>query len=120
MPRTFVSARWMRSAALVGALALVAPILSGTSARAQGVPVVDTQNIAQNIEQLRQMIEDEILQNEQLVQLREQLTTLTDQLAELQRTVSSINAYAEQYVTQRSEVCATPSPSARARSPPAS
>ena len=45
---------------------------------AQGVPVVDTQNIAQNIQQLRQMIEDEILQNEQLVQLREQLATLTD------------------------------------------
>ncbi len=32
---------------------------------AQGVPVVDTQDIAQNIQQLRQMIEDEILQNEQ-------------------------------------------------------
>ena len=40
-------------------------------AAAQGVPVVDTQNIAQNIQQLRQMIEDEILQNEQLTQLRE-------------------------------------------------
>ncbi|QEW23602.1 P-type DNA transfer protein VirB5 (plasmid) [Marinibacterium anthonyi] len=95
MPRTFVSARWMRSAALVGALALVAPILSLTSARAQGVPVVDTQNIAQNIEQLRQMIEDEILQNEQLVQLREQLTTLTDQLAELQRTYEALTRLAE-------------------------
>ena len=55
-------------------------------ALAQGVPVVDTQNIAQNIQQLRQMIEDEILQNEQLTQLREQLATLTEQLAELQRT----------------------------------
>ena len=30
-------------------------------ALAQGVPVVDTQNITQNIQQLRQMIEDEIL-----------------------------------------------------------
>ena len=49
-------------------------------AAAQGVPVVDTQNIAQNIQQLRQMIEDEILQNEQLTQLREQLATLTEQL----------------------------------------
>ena len=31
-----------------------------SAAVAQGVPVVDTQNIAQNIQQLRQMIEDEI------------------------------------------------------------
>ncbi|MEM6275340.1 MAG: type IV secretion system protein [Pseudomonadota bacterium] len=64
-------------------------------ALAQGVPVVDTQNIAQNIQQLRQMIEDEILQNEQLLQLREQLTTLTDQLAELQRTYEALTRLAE-------------------------
>jgi len=57
--------------------------------------VVDTQNIAQNIQQLRQMIEDEILQNEQLVQLREQLATLTDQLAELQRTYQALTRLAE-------------------------
>ena len=95
MPRTFVSARWMRSAALVGALALAGSVLSGPPVRAQGVPVVDTQNIAQNIEQLRQMIEDEILQNEQLVQLREHLTTLTDQLAELQRTYEALTRLAE-------------------------
>lgn len=65
------------------------------SAAAQGVPVVDTQNIAQNIQQLRQMIEDELLQNEQLLQLREQLTTLTDQLAELQRTYEALTRLAE-------------------------
>ncbi|MEO0831480.1 MAG: type IV secretion system protein, partial [Pseudomonadota bacterium] len=59
-------------------------------ALAQGVPVVDTQNIAQNIQQLQQMIEDEILQNEQLTQLREQLGLLTDQLAELQRTYEAV------------------------------
>lgn len=64
-------------------------------ALAQGVPVVDTQNIAQNIQQLRQMIEDEILQNEQLTQLRQQLTTLTDQLAELQRTYEALTRLAE-------------------------
>ena len=64
-------------------------------AAAQGVPVVDTQNIAQNIQQLRQMIEDEILQNEQLTQLREQLATLTDQLAELQRTYEALTRLAE-------------------------
>ncbi|MGR3367149.1 type IV secretion system protein, partial [Salipiger bermudensis] len=61
---------------------------------AQGVPVVDTQNIAQNIQQLRQMIEDEILQNEQLTQLREQLGLLTDQLAELQRTYEALTRLA--------------------------
>lgn len=65
------------------------------SATAQGVPVVDTQNIAQNIQQLRQMIEDEILQNEQLLQLQEQLSTLTDQLAELQRTYEALTRLAE-------------------------
>jgi len=64
-------------------------------AAAQGVPVVDTQNIAQNIQQLRQMIEDEILQNEQLTQLREQLGLLTDQLAELQRTYEALTRLAE-------------------------
>ena len=75
-------------------IALSATLLS-TSAVAQGVPVVDTQNIAQNIQQLRQMIEDELLQNEQLRQLREQLTTLTDQLAELQRTYEALTRLAE-------------------------
>ena len=73
---------------------LPATLLS-TSAVAQGVPVVDTQNIAQNIQQLRQMVEDELLQNEQLLQLREQLTTLTDQLAELQRTYEALTRLAE-------------------------
>lgn len=77
-------------------LGLAAPIsLLPGSAAAQGVPVVDTQNIAQNIQQLRQMIEDELLQNEQLLQLREQLTTLTDQLAELQRTYEALTRLAE-------------------------
>jgi type IV secretion system protein VirB5 len=75
---------------------VTAPItLLPFTAAAQGVPVVDTQNIAQNIQQLRQMIEDEILQNEQLLQLREQLTTLTDQLAELQRTYEALTRLAE-------------------------
>ncbi len=75
---------------------IVTPLtLIPSTATAQGVPVVDTQNIAQNIQQLRQMIEDELLQNEQLLQLREQLTTLTDQLAELQRTYEALTRLAE-------------------------
>jgi type IV secretion system protein VirB5 len=86
----------LRTAAFLGGFAvLLAPALTSGPAQAQGVPVVDTQNIAQNIQQLRQMIEDEILQNEQLTQLREQLTTLTDQLAELQRTYEALTRLAE-------------------------
>ena len=86
---------WKTSAALAIALAVSAPHATVTPARAQGVPVVDTQNIAQNIQQLRQMIEDEVLQNEQLAQLREQLATLTDQLAELQKTYQALTRLAE-------------------------
>ncbi|WP_127600637.1 type IV secretion system protein [Nitratireductor alexandrii] len=95
MPHRFVTAAPLRALALASALTLIGPVLTVTPANAQGVPVVDTQNIAQNIQQLRQMIEDEILQNEQLVQLREQLATLTDQLAELQRTYEALTRLAE-------------------------
>ena len=95
MPHRFVDTRPVRVLALASALTLSAPFFASTPALAQGVPVVDTQNIAQNIQQLRQMIEDEILQNEQLVQLREQLATLTDQLAELQRTYEALTRLAE-------------------------
>jgi len=80
--------------ALASTLGLALNLGTPLPALAQGVPVVDTQNIAQNIQQLRQMIEDEILQNEQLVQLREQLATLTDQLAELQRTYEALTRLA--------------------------
>lgn len=99
MPRTtalfLAPAKLLRSTALVTALALGGSFIAGNATYAQGVPVVDTQNITQNIQQLRQMIEDEILQNEQLVQLREQLATLTDQLAELQRTYEALTRLAE-------------------------
>lgn len=95
MPRTHTLTKLLRSTALVAAMTLGSPFIASNAAYAQGVPVVDTQNIAQNIHQLRQMIEDEILQNEQLVQLREQLATLTDQLAELQRTYEALTRLAE-------------------------
>ena len=84
------------SFALLLPVGIAAPVIILTApAYAQGVPVVDTQNIAQNIQQLRQMIEDELLQNEQLLQLREQLTTLTDQLAQLQETYAALTRLAE-------------------------
>ena len=95
MPHRFVTAAPLRALALAITLASSVQVLTISPARAQGVPVVDTQNIAQNIQQLRQMIEDEILQNEQLTQLREQLATLTDQLAELQRTYEALTRLAE-------------------------
>ena len=92
--RMFISAPF-RALTLASVLALCSPFVTSAPALAQGVPVVDTQNIAQNIQQLRQMIEDEILQNEQLVQLRDQLATLTEQLAELQRTYEALTRLAE-------------------------
>ncbi len=81
--------------ALVTMLGLGLHVAPMSPATAQGVPVVDTQNIAQNIQQLRQMIEDEILQNEQLTQLREQFGLLTEQLAELQITYEALTRLAE-------------------------
>lgn len=95
MPHPFAAAGPLRILVLASTLAFSVSYLPISPAQAQGVPVVDTQNIAQNIEQLRQMIEDEILQNEQLLQLREQLSTLTDQLAELQRTYEALTRLAE-------------------------
>ncbi|KHQ50046.1 type IV secretion system protein [Mameliella alba] len=95
MPGRFITAVPLRALALASALALSLPLLTFTPAKAQGVPVIDARNIAQNIQQLRQMIEDEILQNKQLTQLREQLGLLTDQLAELQRTYEALTRLAE-------------------------
>jgi len=95
MTKAARQSNWLRRAAFVGALAVLAPLPVTAPVVAQGVPTVDAQNIAQNIQQLRQMIEDELLQNEQLLQLREQLATLTDQLAELQRTYEALTRLAE-------------------------
>jgi len=86
---------WLLRTALATTVGIGLQLTPVSPAFAQGVPVVDTQNIAQNIQQLRQMIEDEILQNEQLAQLRQQLATLTDQLAELQRTYEALTRLAE-------------------------
>ncbi|MEP3332293.1 type IV secretion system protein [Sedimentitalea sp.] len=95
MLSSFTLARQTRAIAITFAFALVTPFAFDAPAGAQGVPVIDTQNIAQNIQQLRQMIEDEILQNEQLLQLREHLSMLTDQLAEMQRTYEALTRLAE-------------------------
>jgi type IV secretion system protein VirB5 len=65
-------------------------LMGGGAAFAQGVPTVDTRNIAQEIQQLRQMIEDEVLQNEQLQQALNQLGTLREQYAQLQETYAAL------------------------------
>ena len=99
---------WARRSVCLTALGLLiatapAPFLA-VPAVAQGVPTVDTQNIAQEIQQLRQMIEDEILQNEQLVQLREQFATLQDQLAQLQDTYAALTGLMELPTVIRTEM----------------
>lgn len=90
---------FIRSTAIVTVFAsgiIATPSLWGSDAAfAQGVPTVDVRNIAQEIQQLRQMIADEILQNDQLLQLREQYETLTDQLAELQATYDALTGLIE-------------------------
>lgn len=91
----FHAPRTARASSLTAALVAIALAATPTWVEAQGLPVVDTQNIAQNIRQLRQMVEDEILQNEQLNQLREHLATLNEQLLELQRTYEALTGLAE-------------------------
>lgn len=91
----FHAPRTSGASSFTAALVAIAFAVTPTWAVAQGIPVVDTQNIAQNIRQLRQMVEDEILQNEQLNQLREHLATLNEQLLELQRTYDALTGLAE-------------------------
>ena len=103
--RTF---SWARRRLCLTALGLLmetafAPFLT-VPAVAQGVPTVDTQNIAREIQQLRQMIEDEVLQNEQLVQLREQFATLQEQLAQLQDTYAALTGLMELPTVIRTEM----------------
>ncbi|OWU67050.1 conjugal transfer protein TraF [Roseovarius sp. 22II1-1F6A] len=95
MRRGFHAPRTARASSLTVALVAIAFVATPTWVEAQGIPVVDTQNIAQNIRQLRQMVEDEILQNEQLNQLREHLATLNEQLLELQRTYDALTGLAD-------------------------
>ncbi len=83
------------AATIMGAGVALIGVTAATPAHAQGVPTVDVQNIAQEINQLRQMIEDEVLQNEQLTQLLSQLDTLREQYAQLQETYAALTGLAE-------------------------
>lgn len=68
---------------LVGA-ALALPIGTPSPLLAQGVPTVDTQSIAQQITQIRRMLEDYGIQSDMLDQLVDQLAELQRQTTELQ------------------------------------
>ena len=83
------------AAIILGAGAVTIGLSAAGPVQAQGVPTVDVQNIAQEINQLRQMIEDEVLQNEQLTQLLSQLDTLRDQYAQLQETYAALTGLME-------------------------
>lgn len=61
-----------------------------SAASAQGVPTVDTQNIAQEIRQLQQMLEDFGIQTDQLDTLLEQLDLVQQQLDQLQTMYASL------------------------------
>lgn len=64
----------LRAFVTAGALALTAL----PSARAQGVPVIDGSNLAQNVEQLQAALRDAENQLQQIEQLRRQIEQLTD------------------------------------------
>ena len=87
--RSTVAATMLGAGVATIGLTVAAPV------HAQGVPTVDVQNIAQEINQLRQMIEDEVLQNEQLTQLLAQLDTLREQYAQLQANYAALTGLME-------------------------
>jgi len=64
--------------------------LASTPALSQGVPTVDTRNIAQEIRQLQQMLEDFGIQSDQLDALLEQIDLVQDQLDTLNETYAAL------------------------------
>jgi len=65
-------------------------ILAVSPAIAQGVPTIDTRNIAQEIRQLQQMLEDFGIQTDQLDTLLEQLDLVQQQLDTLNETYAAL------------------------------
>jgi type IV secretion system protein VirB5 len=65
-------------------------LLVTSPATAQGVPTVDTRNIAQEIRQLQQMLEDFGIQTDQLDTLLEQLDLVQQQLDTLNETYAAL------------------------------
>jgi len=93
--------RWVRAAALTGAVAVsggggamlssAVAFMAAPPAYAQGVPVVDTQNIAQEIRQIQQMLEDYGIQSDQLDRLLEQVELLQSQIDQLEETYDALS-----------------------------
>jgi len=72
------------SAIVTCAMLAVSPVI------AQGVPTIDTRNIAQEIRQLQQMLEDFGIQTDQLDTLLEQLDLVQQQLDTLNETYAAL------------------------------
>jgi type IV secretion system protein VirB5 len=81
--------RLSRSLATTAATLALATALADPVA-AQGVPTVDTQNIAQEIRQLQQMLQDFGIQTDLLDNALEQLQVVQDQLDQLQEMYASL------------------------------
>lgn len=81
--------RLSRSLATGAATLALATALAGPVS-AQGVPTVDTQNIAQEIRQLQQMLQDFGIQTDLLDNALEQLQVVQDQLDQLQEMYASL------------------------------
>ncbi len=65
-------------------------LMAASTLSAQGVPTVDTRNIAQEIRQLQQMLEDFGIQTDQLDTLLEQLDLVQQQLDALNETYAAL------------------------------
>lgn len=81
--------RLSRSLAIGAATLALATALAGPVS-AQGVPTVDTQNIAQEIRQLQQMLQDFGIQTDLLDNALEQLEVVQNQLDQLQEMYASL------------------------------
>ena len=73
-----------------GSIALALALNVTGPAAAQGVPTVDTQNIAQEIRQLQQMLQDFGIQTDLLDNALAQLETLQGQLQQLNEMYASL------------------------------
>ncbi|SFE87576.1 type IV secretion system protein [Roseivivax sediminis] len=79
--------KWTSGAMLrrLGMMATVAVVsLNATGATAQGVPVIDGSNLAKNVEQLQQALQDAENQIEQINRLREQIELQMEQITNLE------------------------------------
>ena len=65
-------------------------LLAAPPALSQGVPTVDTRNIAQEVRQLQQMLEDFGIQSDQLDAALEQIDLVQDQLDTLNETYAAL------------------------------